>query len=289
MQVIKMYVRNQRLWRYTSGVIIEGANLKFEFVFKTEDWNSATTKTAVFNYKGKPYEVELDRYNQCRVPAEVIHDSSFKVSLYGGEIGTNTVKIPVEAKPSNPDADDDPPSSDDLNIFDGGAIMLNVPDGPTEGDDSTPSDENNIVDYISNNNIPFYSGIVGNEGFVIAYQELDTATAKYTDQGFYTTTSSDGKIINAGYQITFKENDENIAQTFSMCSTAKIVTAYQYQPAFNQWLDMGFDGTYWVENGTMTKMVNGKEVAFNTYAYNAELMGDVIVAPEYWRFEVEVL
>ena len=98
MQVIKMYVRNQRLWRYTSGVITEGANLKFEFIFKTEDWKGATTKTAVFSYKGKNYEAELDEYNQCSVLYEVIHDPCFKVSLYGGEICTNTVKIPVEPK-----------------------------------------------------------------------------------------------------------------------------------------------------------------------------------------------
>lgn len=98
MQVIKMYIRNQRLWRYTSGVITEGANLKFEFIFKTEDWNVATTKTAVFSYKGKNYEAELDAYNQCVVPKEVIHDPCFKVSLYGNGLITNTVKIPIEPK-----------------------------------------------------------------------------------------------------------------------------------------------------------------------------------------------
>lgn len=98
MIVIKMYTKNSRLWRYTSGVITEGADLKFEFIFKTEDWNAVTTKTAVFNYKGKTYEVTLDEYNQCSVPAKVVHDPCFKVSLYGGGLITNTVKIPVEPK-----------------------------------------------------------------------------------------------------------------------------------------------------------------------------------------------
>ena len=98
MTLIKFFAKQQRLWRYTSGVITEGANLKFEFIFKTEDWKAATTKTAVFNYKGKTYEVMLDEYNQCRVPVDVIHDPCFKVSLYGGEIYTNTVKIPIEPK-----------------------------------------------------------------------------------------------------------------------------------------------------------------------------------------------
>lgn len=100
MQIIKFNVRNQRLTRFTSGVITEGSYsyLKFEFNFKTEDWNIAETKTAVFSYKGKNYEETLDEYNQCRVPAEVIHDPCFKVSLYSGVIYTNTVKIPVEPK-----------------------------------------------------------------------------------------------------------------------------------------------------------------------------------------------
>jgi hypothetical protein len=73
-----------------------------------------------------------------------------------------------------------------------------------------------------------------------------------------------------------------------MYSEAKIVTAYQYQPALNQWLDMGFDGTFWVESGMDTKIVNGQEITYTTYIYNVELMGDAITAPEYWRFEVEV-
>lgn len=100
MQIIKMSIRNQRLWRYSSGIITEGSYgyLKFEFVFKTEDWNAVQKKMAVFSYKGKNYEAELDENNQCYVPKEAIHDPCFKVSLYGGETHTNTVTIPVEPK-----------------------------------------------------------------------------------------------------------------------------------------------------------------------------------------------
>lgn len=100
MQIIKFNVRNQRLTRFTSGVITEGSYsyLKFEFNFKTEDWNAIEKKIAVFSYKGEPYEVTLDENNQCYVPKEAIHDPCFKVSLYGGGIITNTVKIPVEPK-----------------------------------------------------------------------------------------------------------------------------------------------------------------------------------------------
>lgn len=293
MQIIKFNVRNQRLTRFTSGVITEGSYsyLKFEFNFKTEDWNIAETKTAVFSYKGKNYEESLDQYNQCRVPKEVIHDPCFKVSLHGGEIYTNTVKIPVEPGSSDtPDTpDNDIPTVGGINILDGGAIMSSFNDDPSHGDDSGSSENKTNVDYIIENNIPFYSGVVGNENSVVTYNQLDTLTANYTEQGFYTTTNGDGKITNAGYQITFEDNGENSTQTFSTYANAKIITSYQYQPAFNQWLNMGFDGTYWVEVGTITKIVNGKEVTFITYAYNSELMGDIITAPEHWRFEVEVL
>lgn len=145
-----------------------------------------------------------------------------------------------------------------------------------------------VVEDIMENQIPSYSGLADTESTVITYQHLDTKVAAYTDQGFYTTTNDDGDITNAGYQIVFDGNIDGTAQVFEIYTDAKIVTAYQYQPALNQWLDMGFDGTYWVEAGTETKMINGKEVAYTTYAYNIEMMGDPITATEYWRFEVEV-
>lgn len=106
MQIIKMHTKGPRLTRFTSGTVVEGSYgyLKFEFIFKTEDWNTVTTKTAVFSYKGKNYEAELDENNQCYVPKEAIHDPCFKVSLYGGEIHTNTVTIPVEPREDNDDA-----------------------------------------------------------------------------------------------------------------------------------------------------------------------------------------
>lgn len=157
-------------------------------------------------------------------------------------------------------------------------MMLGIKDAPQSA-----------IEYIIENSVPFYSGLDGAESSEVVYQQLDTATAKYTDQGFYTTTNEVGEITNAGYQITFEENLDSIAQTFSMCSEAKIVTAYQYHPALNQWVEIGFDGTYWVENGTDTKIINEQEITYTTYAYNTELMGDAITSPEYWRFEVEVL
>ena len=208
--------------------------------------------------------------------------------MYGGEIYTNTVKIPVEDKQFDaPDDDNRLPVYGEVNIFDGGLIISGPTDDVPEVDDSNPSDEPTIVEDIINNQIPFYRGIADQEYSVSTYQKLDGSTSSYTDEGFYTNYSG-GKVTDAGYQMTFEGNTDSIAQTFAMYSVAKIITAYQYQPAFNQWIDMGFDGTYWVETGTTTKIVNGKEIIFTEYAYNVELMGDAITAPEYWRFEVEV-
>ena len=98
MFVIKMNVRNQRLSRYTSGIVAENSYgyLKFEFNFKTDDWSEVSSKMAVFSYRGKNSSpIQLDENNQCYVPAEVIKAPYFRVSLYGGGITTNTIKIPV--------------------------------------------------------------------------------------------------------------------------------------------------------------------------------------------------
>ena len=296
MQIFVFNCANQRLRRFTSGVIYADSypNTVFKFNFNTSDWDSVDTKTAVFSYRGKNYSESLDENNKCKVPTEVLHEGYFSVSVYGGGIVTNSIRNPVDKIPSDlpivPDTDDDNdiPTVDGINILDGGAIIVDLPDDPEEDDDPDSPDEETVVDYIMENEIPLYSGLVGNKPSEVAYQQLDS-TADYTEQGFYTTVDNVGKITNAGYQITFEGNTDGIAQTFSVCSTAKIVAAYQYQPAFNQWLDMGFDGVYWVEDGTMVQIINGKQVTYTTYAYNAELMGDAITAPEYWRFEVEVL
>lgn len=289
--IIKFSVYNQRLRRITSGTVPSNAygKLKFEFDFRTEDWDMTETKTANFYYQGKNYRIELDRYNQCFVPKSAFYFTSFNVSVDGGDIVTNSINISVDRQQYttiNPDIDDDV-DLDDINILDGGSIVLDKTDDPSEDNPDAP-EEQDIVGYIMENQIPFYAGRVGDNQSEVSYIQFDTSTSDYEDQGFYTTINNKGEITNAGYQMTFEENDENVAQTFSIYSTAKIVTAYQYHPAFNQWMDIGFDGTYWVEDGTTTKMINGKQVTYTTYAYNVELMGDAIMAPEYWRFEVEV-
>lgn len=125
MIVIKFSVYNQRLRRITSGIIPSNAygKLKFEFDFRTDDWNAAKKKTANFYYKGQNQFVELDENNQCLVPKEVIYAPSFGVSVHGGDIVTNYVKNFVDGTQSNNSIV--PPSSGNCDC---GPNMVYVPE-----------------------------------------------------------------------------------------------------------------------------------------------------------------
>ena len=60
--VIKFSVYNQRLRRITSGIIPSNAygQLKFEFDFRTNDWNVAGTKTGTYpEYRAGNESVKL--------------------------------------------------------------------------------------------------------------------------------------------------------------------------------------------------------------------------------------
>ena len=104
---------NQRLRRYTSGIIYAGSYGKtiFHFNFNTPDWDISPTKTAVFSYRGKNYPEPLDENNMCRVPEEVLHEGYFLVSVQDGQgLLTNNVRVPVapipeELAPEKPDSD----------------------------------------------------------------------------------------------------------------------------------------------------------------------------------------
>lgn len=98
MLVIDFSVRNQRLSRYTSGVIASDSYgyLKFHFTFKTNDWEDVSVKMANFSYRGRNFPILIDDNDMCTVPKEVIKVPSFSVSVFGGGITTNTVKIAVE-------------------------------------------------------------------------------------------------------------------------------------------------------------------------------------------------
>lgn len=114
MNIFVFNLSNQRLRRFTSGVIYANSYGKtiFKFNFNTPDWDLVPTKTAVFSCRGKNYPEPLDENNMCRVPEEVLHEGYFAVSVQGGDVPTNTVRVPVtampaELKPNNPGGDCD--------------------------------------------------------------------------------------------------------------------------------------------------------------------------------------
>ena len=95
-------ISNQRLRRYTSGIIYAGSYGKtiFHFNFNTPDWDLVATKTAVFSYRGKNYREPLDENNMCRVPEEVLHEGHFLVSVQDGRgLLTNSIRVPVAPIP----------------------------------------------------------------------------------------------------------------------------------------------------------------------------------------------
>ena len=104
MQVFIFNCANQRLRRFTSGVIYADSypNTVFKFNFNTPDWDISPTKTAVFSCHGGNYNEPLDENNMCKVPAEVLHEGTFKVAVHDGQgLLTNAVSMPVELQPGS--------------------------------------------------------------------------------------------------------------------------------------------------------------------------------------------
>lgn len=116
MLVIKFSIYGSRLRKIVSGIIPLNAygKLKFEFDFRTDDWDLVETKTANFYYNGENQSVELDENNQCFVPKEVIYSPSFSVAIHGGDIVTNYVKNFVGDTITN--QGNKPPSSGASNV-----------------------------------------------------------------------------------------------------------------------------------------------------------------------------
>lgn len=100
MQIFVFNCANQRLRRFTSGVIYADSYpyTVFRFNFNTPDWDISPTKIAVFSYNGENYNEPLDENNMCKVPKEVLYKGSFKVSIHNGQgLLTNTIRIAVES------------------------------------------------------------------------------------------------------------------------------------------------------------------------------------------------
>ena len=100
MQIIKFSVHNQRLRRITPGTIVPMpyGYLKCEFDFRTDDWSAIETKTVNFSYRGENHKVDLDNNNQCYIPKEVAYAPSFSLSVFGNDMITNAIKIPIDGE-----------------------------------------------------------------------------------------------------------------------------------------------------------------------------------------------
>lgn len=124
MNIFTFNLSNQRLRRFTSGVIYANSYGKtiFHFNFNTLDWDISPTKTAVFSYRGKNYREPLDENNMCRVPKEVLYEGYFLVSIEDGRgLITNKIRVPVAPIPE--ELIPDTPSGGN-----GGPSMVYVPE-----------------------------------------------------------------------------------------------------------------------------------------------------------------
>ena len=97
MPLIKMTVVGQNLKQYNSVVIAEDSSdlLKMQFNFRSSDWAAVAPKTINFIGTDAPIPVKITESNSCYVPKEVIKAPGFGVSVFGGDMATNIVTIPV--------------------------------------------------------------------------------------------------------------------------------------------------------------------------------------------------
>jgi hypothetical protein len=108
MPLIKMTVKGQNLKQYNSVVIAEDSSdlLKMQFNFRSSDWAAVAPKTINFIGADITMPVKIAESNSCYVPKEVIKTPGFGVSVFGGDMATNVVTIPVVNNEYN--GDDDP-------------------------------------------------------------------------------------------------------------------------------------------------------------------------------------
>lgn len=97
MPLIKMTVKGQILKQYNSVVLAEDSSdlLKMQFNFRSSDWAAVAPKTINFIGKDTTMLVKIAESNSCYVPKEVIKAPGFGVSVFGGNMITNVVTIPV--------------------------------------------------------------------------------------------------------------------------------------------------------------------------------------------------
>lgn len=97
MPLIKMTVVGQNLKQYNSIVIAENSSdlLKMQFNFRSSDWAAVAPKTINFIGIDGVIPVKIAESNSCFVPKEVIKAPGFGVSVFGGDMSTNVLTVPV--------------------------------------------------------------------------------------------------------------------------------------------------------------------------------------------------
>lgn len=97
MPLIKMNVSGDNLKQYNSVVIAEDSSdlLNMQFNFRSSDWAAVSPKTINFIHEDIVKPVKIAELNSCKVPKEVIKAPGFEVLVFGGNMSTNGVKIPV--------------------------------------------------------------------------------------------------------------------------------------------------------------------------------------------------
>lgn len=190
MLVIEFNCRNQRLSRYTAGVVASNSYgyLKFKFNFKTNDWDDVSVKMANFSYKGRNYPILIDENNICTVPKEVIKVPGFSVSVFGGGITTNTVKVPVEN--SNVSYEDDESISTKYYNEIINKLTAQIDDLNESKADNIVLDTNNNTIQLMANGIPI--------GDTIDYASCGIKSFDVDENDNITITLLNGKIIELG-------------------------------------------------------------------------------------------
>ena len=182
MPLIKMTVVGQNLKQYNSVVIAEDSSdlLKMQFNFRSSDWAAVAPKTINFIGTDAPIPVEIAESNSCYVPKEVIKAPGFGVSVFGGDMATNVVTIPVV---NNESGVVDPNITVDM--FNELANKVDELD-KTKADNIIYNAEENCIQLVANN-IPIGSKVtintnidciteleINDKGELIAYHADDT-------------------------------------------------------------------------------------------------------------------
>lgn len=91
--ILKFVVNNQIIERTDTFVPVRSSKnyLYAEFDFQTDDWNGKS-KTVLFRIgNNEPIPILLGETNTCLVPAEVLQDTSFSVSIIAGNLITANI------------------------------------------------------------------------------------------------------------------------------------------------------------------------------------------------------